>query len=73
MKRETVVFYEPVGYQRNGVSDAFYHEFLPDDVTCSQQRVKMIHDSILPEGRDDFRQQFLDNWDRDRSFVLISY
>jgi hypothetical protein len=73
MKRETVVFYEPAGYQRNGVSDAFYHQFPPDDVTCSRERVEMIYDATLPESRDGFKRQFLDNWDRDRSFVLISY
>jgi hypothetical protein len=73
MKREKVVFYESVGYQRNSVSDTFYRAFPPDDLTCSRERVKVIHDTTLPEARDDFRNQFLDNWDPDRSFVLISY
>ena len=73
MKRETVVFFEPAGYQRGGASDAFFREFLPDDLTSSRERVERIHDTMVPEARDGFREQFLDNWDGDRSFVLISW
>jgi len=73
MKREQVVFYEPAGYQRNSVSDAFYRAFPPDDLTCSRERVQVIHDATVPEARDNFRKQFLDNWNRERSFVVVSY
>lgn len=73
MKRETVVFFDEAGYQRGGASDAFYSEFMPDDLTCSRERVERIYDTMVPEARDGFRRQFLENWDRDRSFVLISW
>jgi hypothetical protein len=73
MKTETVVFYEPVGHQKDGVSEAFFQEFKPDDLTCSRARVDRILDMVLPEAREDFERNFLDKWDETRSFVLISW
>jgi hypothetical protein len=73
MKAETVVFYQPVGHQKDGVSEAFFQEFKPDDLTCSRQRVDLIYDRVLPEAREDFKRDFLDKWDETRSFVLISW
>jgi hypothetical protein len=73
MKTDMVVFFEQVGYQRDGVSDAFFQQFQPDDLTCARDRVAWIHDAVLPEAREGFKTQFLDNWDERRSFVLISY
>jgi hypothetical protein len=73
MKVETVVFNDTVGYQRNGVADAFYRTFKPDDVTCLRQRVETIYEVTEPKLRDQFKRVFLDNWDEGRSFVLISW
>jgi hypothetical protein len=73
MKTETVIFYDVAGYQRNGVSDEFYHHFRPDEVTCLEHRVYAIYQSTIPEAREDFKRKFLDNWIEGRSFVLISY
>src|SRR5262249_54968427 len=73
VKSETVMFYEPVGHQKDGVSEAFFREFKPDDLTCSRERVERIRDMVLPEAREDFEDKFLDKWDEARSFVLISW
>jgi hypothetical protein len=73
MKKETVIFFETAGYQRNSVSQAFYHEFAPDDATCSISRVKTIYEATLPEAREHFKRDFLDCWEDGRSFVMISY
>jgi len=73
MKSETVVFYQPIGHQKDGVTEAFFQEFKPDDLTCSRERVERIRDMVLPEAREDFERDFLDKWDDTRSFVLISW
>jgi hypothetical protein len=73
MKTETVIFYDVVGYQRNGVSEEFYHHFRPDDVTCLEHRVEGIYQSTIPEMRANFKRTFMDNWMEGRSLVLISY
>ncbi len=73
MKSETVIFYDLAGYQRNGVSDEFYHCFRPDDVTCLEHRVDGIYQMTAPEARQDFKRTFMDNWIDGRSFVIISY
>src|SRR5262249_54201966 len=63
MRTETVVFYEPVGHQKDAVSEAFFQEFKPDDLTCSRERVDRIRDLVLAEAREDFARNFLDTWD----------
>jgi hypothetical protein len=73
MKSETAVFYDLVGYQRNGVSDDFYRCFRPDDVTCLEHRVEGVYQMTAPELRKDFKRTFMDNWIDGRSFVIISY
>lgn len=73
MKSETVIFYDLVGYQRNGVSREFYHYFRPDDVTCLEDRIKAIYQTTAPEIRENFKRTFMDNWIDGRSFVIISY
>src|ERR1700722_4144283 len=73
MKKETVIFFENVGYQRNSVSKTFYQAFAPDDATCSMERVKKIYKATLPEAREHFKRNFIDAWEDGRSFVLISY
>lgn len=73
MKTETVIFYDVVGYQRNGVSEEFYHYFRPDDVTCLEHRVEGIYQTTVPELREDFKRTFMDNWIDGRSFVIVSY
>jgi len=73
MKSENVIFYDIVGYQRNGVSDEFYRCFRPDDVTCLEHRVEGICQMTAVELRNDFKRTFMDNWIDGRSFVIISY
>ncbi|MBX9773802.1 MAG: hypothetical protein K2Y71_05255 [Xanthobacteraceae bacterium] len=73
MKSENVVFYDIVGYQRNGVSDDFYQCFRPDDVTCLENRVEGIYQMTAPELREEFKRTFMNNWIDGRSFVIISY
>jgi hypothetical protein len=73
MKSETVIFYDLVGYHRNGVSNDFYHSFRPDDATCLKDRVERIHQMTVPEAREGFKRSFIDNWIDGRSFVIISY
>jgi len=73
MKTETVIFYDVVGYQRNGVSEDFYYHFRPDDVTCLDHRVEGIYQSTIPEARENFKRTFMDHWIDGRSFVIISY
>jgi hypothetical protein len=73
MKSETVIFYDVVGYHRNGVSNEFYECFRPDDVTCLEHRVEGIYRMVVPEACEDFKRTFMDNWIDDRSFVIISY
>lgn len=73
MKKETVVFFENAGYQRNSVSQTFYQVFAPDDATCSMERVNAIYEATLPEAREHFKRNFIDSWEDGRSFVVISY
>ena len=73
MKTETVIFYDVVAYQRNGVSEDFYYHFRPDDVTCLEHRVEGIYQSTNLEARENFKRTFMDNWIEGRSFVIISY
>jgi hypothetical protein len=73
MKTETVIFYDVVGYQRNGVSQEFYHHFRPDDVTCLEYRVEAIYQSASSDLRESFKRNFMDNWIDGRSFLIISY
>jgi hypothetical protein len=73
MKSENVIFYDVVGYQRNGVSDEFYRCFQPDDVTCLEHRVEGVYQMTAPGLRENFKNTFMDNWIVGRSFVIISY
>jgi hypothetical protein len=73
MKSENVIFYDLVGYQRNSVSEEFYHYFRPDDVTCLEHRVEGIYQATAPELRENFKRNFINNWIDGRSFVIISY
>jgi hypothetical protein len=73
MKTETVIFYDVVGYQRNGVSEEFYCHFRPDDVTCLEHRVEGIYQNANPEARENFKRTFMDNWIEGRSFIVVSY
>jgi hypothetical protein len=73
MKSEKVIFYDIVGYQRNGVSGEFYNCFRPDDVTCLEHRIEGIYQMTDPQLRDQFKRTFMDNWIEGRSFVIVSY
>jgi hypothetical protein len=72
-REDTVIFCEEVGYQRKSVDGAFYGEFNGWEIITDRQRVERICTLTYPDCQADFRQAFLDNWDDERSFVVVWY
>ena len=44
-----------------------------DDVVAERRYAERIFELTVPEARDDFRSNFLDNWDDGRSLVVVSW
>jgi len=72
-REDLVIFCKEVGYQRKSVEGTFFAEFDGWEIITDRQRVERICALTYPEYRADFRQVFLDNWDDERSFVVVWY
>ncbi|MDI3562363.1 hypothetical protein [Bradyrhizobium sp. Arg816] len=70
---EDVVYTKQIGYQRNAVADAFFNEFLPDGMFVEKSYAQRIFELTIAEAQQDFRTSFLDNWDDQRSLVVVSW
>lgn len=62
-----------IGYQRKGVESEFFREFESWEVITDLARVERILELCLADRRKTFRRDFLDNWDDERSFVIVWY
>ena len=72
-KVDRVVPCVEAGYQRKSVRQAFYQEFAPWETITDRARVERIHALTLPDSQPAFKAQFLDNWEDDKSFVVVWY
>jgi hypothetical protein len=70
---DDVVYGVSVGYQRKEVVDDFFNEFPPDWAFAERRYAERIFELTVPEARQNFRSNFLDNWDDDHSLVVISW
>jgi hypothetical protein len=70
---DDVVYAVSIGYQRNNVVDAFFNEFQPDWAFAERNYAERIFELTVPEAQQEFRSNFLDNWDDGRSLVVISW
>lgn len=62
-----------VGYQRKSVFGAFYDEFEGWEFVTDKSRVERIYALTHPDYQPAFKQNFLDNWEEGRSFVIVWY
>lgn len=65
--------YIEAGYQRKSVLGEFYDEFAAWEIITDRARVERIHALTVPEVQEHFKQEFLDNWEEGRSFVIVWY
>jgi hypothetical protein len=72
-REDTIIFADEAGYQGKLVRSAFFHEFQAREYITDRERVEHIHAMTLPEHQQHFQKAFLDNWDDERSFVVVSY
>jgi hypothetical protein len=70
---DDVVYAKQLGYQRNDVVDGFFQEFSPDWMFSEKLYAQRIFELTIPEAQQAFRTNFLDNWDDQRSLVVISW
>ena len=71
--RHRVLYVRRVGYQRKGMERGFYDRYPPDLVTVDRRIVEAMYDLTQPDAREQFSTSFLDNWDEDRSLVVVSF
>ncbi|MFZ1105500.1 MAG: hypothetical protein WAN86_22030 [Hyphomicrobiaceae bacterium] len=69
--RETVVYGEEIGCQRNEVAPEFYSEFPPSEFIVDIDRVRRIHELTLETSKETFAAEFLDTWNDETSFVFV--
>jgi hypothetical protein len=70
--RDTVVYGEEIGCQRNEVAPEFYSEFPPSEFIVEIDRVRRIHELTLETSKETFAAEFLDIWSDETSFVFVS-
>ena len=70
---DDVVYVAPAGYQRKNVVDDFFRVFPPDWAFAERRYAERIFELTVPEAQQDFRRNFLDNWDERHSLVVISW
>lgn len=72
-QEDTVIYLQEVGYQRKDVLDTFFNEFPPDMTTADLEKVKRIHELTIPDAKDSYRRNFIDNWNDEESILVISW
>lgn len=70
---DDVVYAVSAGYQRKNVVDDFFNVFPPDWAFAERTYAERILELTVPEARQEFRSNFLDNWNDGRSLVVISW
>lgn len=70
---DDVVYAVSAGYQRKSVVDGFFNVFPPDWAFAERRYAEQILELTVPEAQQEFRSNFLDNWDERRSLVVISW
>jgi hypothetical protein len=72
-QQDDVVYVTQAGYQRKNVFDQFFAEFPPDFIFAERSYADQLLELTVPEARNEYRANFLDNWDPQRSMVVISW
>ena len=73
------IYFEEVGYQRKGMSNAFYKQFPPDYLSDDKLIFEKLYDMVSGDHIDDlairqseFRSGFLNNFVQGESLVMLS-
>ena len=71
--KQTGVYAQRTGYQRNCMVPAFYEQFPPDFVSSDIALLRSMADLVEPAAQGDFHRNFLDCWEDGRSFLIVSW
>lgn len=66
-------WYQELSYQRKGVLKSFYDKYKPDEFLFHKNDLQILMELILPELRESFRKEFIDKFEEDRNFIMMSY
>jgi len=87
IKSQKGFYYEEAGYQRKGVNDEFWKHFDPEsDIYCYANKEDFEYaykcidkywesdtEAIVQKRKNDFKLNFIDNYEFGESYLAISY